>query len=266
MLVVSVLIIFKNLFLDMFINIQGWHLLLTSFLGYGVKILVQSILDIIDLEYKLSITKNSNLDTKDKGFCYNAKDNDAGPSRDNGEGSSKDPGKTDTGRVIGPEDYEDGPGFESLHGEDPNWVTGSNLIDFEHKIKEREDKDEINNIKEKLELVKGEYEKSPHIPASKEQIGMTNDKLDKCDKRLAELDQKGKGKSIENIDKGKNPEVYYPRVHNTNFKPAPTSDSINSNSSNEFNDYVYDSEEEKKNIQRAIEESLKDQSDSNKNK
>ena len=244
----------KCCFLSFFSEINTILFITGSIIGYLVKILFSSFIEIMDFELKLPLSDNPaekvNSSSNNSPDCNRL-------FKDNGEGSSKNPKSTKN--EIGWEDYYFSESeSESEHTHPTNQsskITGDVVETFKQKVGNFTTKEEVSSTKKEVVSALEQYESSGrNVPAFKEQVSALKEKLNICDNKLSELENQekteGKGKGKELLENNFSPR----RVLNPNYQPAPRGGLT------QHVDYSYDSDEEEEAVRRAIEESLKSNS------
>ena len=211
---ISIIFLFKDFLFGLIPDTKSLYIVV-GFLGYILKIIINSAFDTMDSELKLPISSGNNSLKTDNIRINNPL------YKNNGEGSSKTPvqdSPTDKDSPINYADYvwssdesEDESGkktpTQSSFKAESELETYKKVTDA-HTLEEVEG--EMNQLEQELE----EYQSSgANVPAAKTQMKILEEKLNICAEKISremeELEKKGKepeGKGKEPEDKGKEPE------------------------------------------------------------
>lgn len=190
---------------------------------------------------------------------------------DAGEGSSNPNKSGGTGRIgLGDFSFDSDSDSNSnkvpRRVDQPSQEMGDNTNVFKDKVNKMNTKEEVDTTKQSISLALNEYQFSgTKVPAYEQEVKNLKDKLDICENKLLELEKESKNKGKEvvydtikkntstdaatAVKKGSNPEFASSSRYQIPDSPGSDSDM--------YDDYMYDSEEEQRAIERAIEESKK---------
>ena len=226
-LVVSLsLYFFKDFFHNIFNEISLFHIVFLTSVSVFFKEFLYCLFEYFE-EFKLkdSIGKSNkgnipkdipSILNQDKWFSSKPEDSGSGTKGSGGKSIAEDWGnyQFDSDSDYGSDSFkhQDNSTDEAFKTEtqekqkDISYAAGDDQSQFEAKIAQMDDSKVIRDLQNELNTVKKMYESMPHIPASKTQIPLLEEKIAMCESRISHLEtentldqskDKGKGKANE---------------------------------------------------------------------